>query len=54
MKLAEASTDPKETALLPIIRERLGSLSEVSEAMDRFGPFGGGPFGPGFGRRLLR
>ncbi len=49
LKLAEASTDPKETALLPIIRERLGSLSEVSEAMDRFGPFGpfgGGPFGP--------
>jgi tetratricopeptide (TPR) repeat protein len=48
LKLAEASNDPKVTALLPMIRQRLGSLDEVSEAMGRFG-FGGGPFGPGPG-----
>jgi hypothetical protein len=48
LKLAEASTDPKVTALLPMIRERLGSLDEVSEAMGQFGfGFGGGPFRPG-------
>jgi hypothetical protein len=48
LKLAEASTDPKVTALLPMIRERLGSLEEVAQAMDRFGPPPGGmPFGPG-------
>jgi hypothetical protein len=48
LKLAEASTDPKVTALLPMIRQRVGSLDEVSEAMGPFG-FGGGPFGPGPG-----
>ncbi len=48
LRLAEASTDPNVTALLPTIRERLGSLEEVARAMDRFGPpFGGMPFGPG-------
>jgi hypothetical protein len=49
MKLAEASTEPKEIALLPDIRKHLGMLSEIS---DRFGRFsfggGGGPFGPAF------
>jgi hypothetical protein len=50
LKLAEASTDPKVTAMLPMIRERLGSLQEVSQAIDRFmPPFGSGPFGPGPG-----
>ncbi len=37
LKLAEASTDPQVTALLPMIRKRLGSLDEVEGAMGRFG-----------------
>ena len=50
LKLAEASTDPKVTALLPMIRERLSLLDEVQQAMGHFGsPFGGMPFGPGPG-----
>src|SRR5262249_7763832 len=50
LKLAEASTDPKVTALLPAIRERLSMLDEVQQAMHHFGsPFGGLPFGPGPG-----
>ena len=32
LKLAEASTDPKDTALLPEIRERLGMLEELERA----------------------
>jgi tetratricopeptide (TPR) repeat protein len=44
LKLAEASTDPKVTALLPAIRTQLGMLGELSERFGRFGfPFGGGP-----------
>jgi tetratricopeptide (TPR) repeat protein len=50
LKLAESSTDPKVTALLPMIRERLSLLDEVQQAMGHFGsPFGGMPFGPGPG-----
>jgi hypothetical protein len=44
LTLAEASTDPKVAALLPMIRQRLGSLDEVTGAMEHFGF--GGPFGP--------
>jgi tetratricopeptide (TPR) repeat protein len=48
LKLAEASTDPKITALLPAIRERFSMLVEVEHAMDHFGsPFGGLPLGLG-------
>ena len=43
--LAEASTDPKDTALVPAIRERLGRLDEIEQAAGRFGF----PFGPGSG-----
>jgi tetratricopeptide (TPR) repeat protein len=47
LKLAESSSDPKDAALLPEIRERLSMLEEVQEAMDRYGPpFGDMPFGP--------
>ena len=47
LKLAEASTDPKVTGLLPAIRTQLGMLGEITERFGRFGfPFGGGPFGP--------
>jgi tetratricopeptide (TPR) repeat protein len=50
LKLAEASTDPKVTELLPVIRKHLGVISELTERMGPFGfPFGGGmPFGPDF------
>ncbi len=53
LKLAEASTDPKVTALLPAIRTQLGMLGELTERFGRFGfPFGGGPFGPSFFENL--
>jgi hypothetical protein len=48
LKLAEASTNPKVTALLPEIRRMLGSFNEVSDMFDHFASFGGGPFGPSF------
>ncbi len=49
LKLAEASTDPKVTALLPVIRSQLGVLGEITERFGRFGfPFGGDPFGTSF------
>lgn len=49
LKLADVSTDPTITALLPMIRQRLGALDEITGAMGQFGiPFGGGPSGPGF------
>jgi tetratricopeptide (TPR) repeat protein len=48
LKLAEASTDPKVTALLPEIRRMLGSFSEVAEMLDHFASQAGGPFGPAF------
>jgi hypothetical protein len=48
LKIAEASTDPKVTALLPEIRRMLGSFTEVADMFDHFASFGGGPFGPGF------
>jgi tetratricopeptide (TPR) repeat protein len=46
LKLAEASTDPKETALLPTIRTQLSLLKEMSERLGGLGGFFGGPFGP--------
>jgi tetratricopeptide (TPR) repeat protein len=49
LKLAEASTDPKVSGLLPDIRKHLGMVSEITERFGRFGfPFGGEPFGSAF------
>jgi hypothetical protein len=49
-KLAEASTDPSVTAMLPQIRTQLGILAELDQRMGRFGGFLGGglPFPPPF------
>jgi hypothetical protein len=46
LKLAEASTDPKETALLEPIRTQLSLLKEISERIGGLGGFFGSPFGP--------
>ena len=44
LKLAEASNDPKETALLPPIKETLTLIKEMRERVGRM-PFGPSPFG---------
>ena len=44
-KLAESSTDPKSTAMLPRIRSALTLIKEMTSGRLPFGPFGGGPMG---------
>ena len=44
LKLAEASTAPTETALLPMIKSQLTMINELSACHADL-PFGGGPFG---------
>jgi tetratricopeptide (TPR) repeat protein len=49
LKLAEASTDPKTTALLPEIRSQVSLLDEITGRLGPLGAFfGGGPFAPPF------
>jgi len=53
LKLAQASTDPKVTALLPTIRTQLSLFEEVAQRVGGFRSFfGGGPFGSPFGMDL--
>ena len=44
LKLAEASTVPAETALLPTIKSALTMINEIGSGPGGL-PFGGGPFG---------
>ncbi len=48
-KLAESSSDPKSTAMLPRIRSALTLIKEMTLGRSAFGPFGGGPMGFPFG-----